>query len=60
MSFREYLEEKVKFKKYDNVRILSKNKAGIILKISGGQATVKTIKGEFKVKVADLELMPED
>lgn len=60
---RKFLKEDIfseEFKKFDDVRIKSKNLAGMIYEISGNDVVVKTIKGLVKTTKDDLEMMPQE
>ncbi len=46
------------FNKFDDVRIKSKNLAGMIYEISGNDVVIKTIKGLIRTTKDDLEMMP--
>lgn len=43
------------FKKFDDVRIKSKNKSGMIYQIKGKQVFIKTVSGLVKTTTDDLE-----
>lgn len=53
-------ESSTKISKFDNVRSISKNKAGIVFKIQGNDVVLKTVSGLIKTTIDDLELMPNE
>jgi hypothetical protein len=54
-----FIGEEVKFSKFDDVLIKSKNKAGMIYKMSGKSVVIKTASGLIKTTIDDIRLMSE-
>ncbi len=49
-----YLNE-IKFKRFDDVHIISKNKTGMIYSMNRNNVVVKTVGGMIKATIDDLE-----